>query len=325
MDYQPLISVIVPIYNVEAYLDACVSSILVQTYSNLEIWLIDDGSTDGSGSICDAFATADKRVRVVHKPNGGAGSARNHGLDVCQGEGIAMIDADDVIAPEMIFSLYALTDAKTDLVECSFSTESLDPLVQNANVTVRNVDASAALRMHMRDEGFFQMPGTKLYRKTVIEKLRYPQDVAFEDEFFTYRVIGNCRRLVCTSAVLYFYRQREGSAMHAPFRASRVDGLLALQQRLEYVKNNFPELTYDARVSLLLLCMYTMDGTLAYLQGGERRYVRKKIYAVLSELRPIFPKWDNGLRRNLWVILFQLWPEGTSRLRNTARRLLCKS
>lgn len=322
MEQQPLISVIVPVYKVEPYLEACIVSVLKQTYHQLELVLIDDGSPDGCGAICDRFAGMDSRVRVFHKENGGTGSARNLGLEVCRGEWIAMLDADDELAPDMLATMYSLADEEVDLVECALTKEGFAHRDQNMEAKVWRVDSATAMRAHLRDEAFRQIPGGKLYRTAAIGSLRYPLHVEHEDEFFTYQIIGNSRYLVSTSAVLYYYRQREGSVMNVSFRVSRADPLVAHQQRVAYMGEHFPELVYEARVALLLLCMYLMDGTLAYLKGENRTLVLGKINQAMCTLRPLYPRRGSGFRRNLWVISFQLWPKGTSYLRNLLRRLL---
>ena len=158
MQNLPLISVIVPVYKVEKYLDACVASILGQTYANLELILVEDGSPDNSGALCDAWAQKDPRVRVIHKENGGGGLARNVGLDAAKGELIAFVDSDDYIAPDMFAYLYSLLQQGADIAECDYVDVVEDGFVfPEEEGEVRFVTPEEALRGNLYDTHFRQL------------------------------------------------------------------------------------------------------------------------------------------------------------------------
>ena len=315
---QPLISVIVPVYNVEKYLDRCVGSIVNQTYRNLEIILVDDGSPDRSGAICDAWAEKDSRIRVIHQENAGGGAARNAGLDVARGDLISMIDSDDYLEPHMYVHLQSLMAEDVGIAECVVGmTESDDmPMEDGKNAQVRICPVEEAMLLHIRDELFQQTPPNKLYRKEAIGDARFPVGNLIDDEFFTYRVIGNCTQLVHSSAVMYAYRQQPGSAMHKPFSLKRLQGLYAKQQRLDYLKEKMPRLVYEAQYNLLFSCLYAMQACLTWLSGEELARGKKILREIAGELPRLQANPRESRMKNILLKMAQTDFEGTARLLN---------
>ena len=318
MKELPLISVIVPVYNVEAYLDKCIASITSQTYRNLEIILVDDGSPDNSGAICDAWAEKDSRIRVIHKKNGGAGAARNTGLEEAKGEIISMIDSDDYLEPHMFQHLYSLMDEDVDIAECVMGlTESDDlPMEDGTQAVVTAADREEAMLLHIRDEIFCQTPPNKLSRRSAIGDARFPVGNLIDDEFFTYRVIGNSRRLVHSSAVMYAYRQQPGSAMHKPYSLKRLQGLTAKQQRLVYLKQQLPGMVYEAEFDLFFTCLYAMQGCLKSLSDEDMQIAREQILAIVAQITPLASNLEASKKKNVLLKLAQKNFEGTARLLN---------
>lgn len=318
MQEKPLISIIVPVYNVEAYLDRCIRSLVEQTYENLEILLVDDGSPDESGAICDRWAEKDSRIRVIHKENGGAGMARNVALDAARGELIGFVDSDDYIAPRMYAHLYHLMGETCDIAECEVVFTEADDCPLDDGSSCETTDASAveAMAMHLQEKMFCQTPPNKLYRRSVIGDIRFPEGNLIDDEFFTYKVIGNARRLMHSSACLYAYRQQPGSVMHRPYSLRRLQGLEAQRQRLDYVKARMPELTYQARLHLFFQCIYARQMSMLWMTGEELETAKKIIRSTVSEVTPLMPRRENGLSRNLWLILAQISFDGVCRLQN---------
>lgn len=315
-DY-PLLSVIVPVYKVEAYLDRCIHSITEQTYRNLEVILVDDGSPDGSGAICDAWAAADSRIRVVHKQNGGGGAARNTALDLAQGELIAFVDSDDYIAPEMFAYLYDLLQQGADIAECGY-VETVDDhaaFPKNAGAP-RTYTREEAMAEHIQDRFFRQLIWNKLYRREMVEGVRFPVGTKIDDEFFTYRVLGNARKLIHSDRVCYAYRQQPGSVMHEAFSLKRVEGLLAKQQRLAYLQKEIPSLEYEAKAELLFSCIYAMQGSLRSLKGEELEQARKLIAGVMADAVPLEGSPAFSKKKNILMKLAQSHFEGTCRLLN---------
>ena len=318
MKELPLISVIVPVYKVEPYLDKCIRSIVEQTYQNLEIILVDDGSPDRSGAICDAWAEKDSRIRVIHKENAGAGAARNTALDVAAGEIISMIDSDDYVHPHMYEHLYSLMQEGVDIAECDIVyTESDDyPLDDGSAAEITVCDVKDAMRHHIRDEIFCQTPPNKLYRRSVIRDIRFPEGNLIDDEYFTYKVIGNSGRLARSSARMYAYRQHSGSAMHKSFSLKRLQALEAQMQRVQYLQQRMPELTYEARFQLFFNCMFVLQASIRYLKGGQLQTARDYIRDLRKQITPLKSHPDESKLKNLLLKMAQWNFEGTCRLLN---------
>ena len=298
----PLISVIVPVYRVESYLDRCVQSIVMQTYSNLEILLVDDGSPDRSGEICDRWAARDSRIRVIHKQNAGAGAARNTALDVAGGEIIAFVDSDDYLHPNMFSHLYGLMEDGAEIAECEIGLTETDDLAMDdgAGAGVLVCETEEALRLHIHDEVFRQTPPNKLYRRECVADIRFPEGNLIDDEFFTYRVFGNAKKLAHSDACMYAYRQQSGSAMHKPYSLRRLQGLDAKLQRLHYFEQRFPGLIREAKVDLVLTCLGAMQGCLRSLDGEEMEMARAKLRDVLTQILPLeLPEETSGKQKLL--------------------------
>ncbi len=312
------ISVIVPVYKVEAYLDRCLRSITEQTYRNLEIILVDDGSPDASGAICDAWAEKDNRIRVIHKENNGAGAARNTGLDLATGEIISMIDSDDYLEIHMYEHLISLMEADVDIAECSIVLTEEDDLAMEdgSNAKIRIAGREEAMKLHIQDAVFCQTPPNKLYRRSAIADARFPVGNLIDDEFFTYKVIGNSRKLAHSSAEMYAYRQQSGSAMHKPYSLKRLQGLYAKEQRLEYLKNAMPDLVYEAKFDLFFTCLYAMQGCLKSLNKEDQVQAKQIIGGIIAPLMPLEPNPEASRLKNLLLAMAQKNFMGTCRLLN---------
>ena len=318
MENKPLISVIIPVYKVEAYLDRCLQSVTGQTYGNLEILLVDDGSPDRSGAICDEWAARDSRIKVFHVPNGGAGKARNIALDAARGEFIALVDSDDYLHPNMYMHLYSLMDQDVDIVECAIGMTETDnfSMDDGCAFTAQTYPVAEAMKLHIRDELFCQTPPNKLYRRSVVGNIRFPIGNLIDDEFWTYRVIGNARKLVRSSCCMYAYRQQQGSAMHKPFSLRRLQGLEAKSQRLAYIQERFPELARTAKSDLLFSCILSMQQCLRYLKGEERKIGKQKVREAAALAIPLQPDPEMPRRRAVLLKAGGHSLEGTARVLN---------
>ena len=298
----PLISVVVPVYRVEKYLDHCIQSIAEQTYSNLEILLVDDGSPDGSGAICDRWAARDSRIRVFHKQNAGAGAARNTALDAARGEIITFVDSDDYLHPNMFSHLCGLMKDGVEIAECEIGITERDDLAMDdgTGAEILVCETEEALRLHIQDEVFRQTPPNKLYRRECVGDIRFPEGNLIDDEFFTYKVLGNARKLAHSCACMYAYRQQSGSAMHKPYSLRRLQGLDAKLQRLTYFEQRFPALVWEAKADLLMTCLGAMQGCLRNLKDEEMKAARGKLMEVLKQITPLeIPKAVSAKRRVL--------------------------
>lgn len=318
MENLPLITVIVPVYRVEKYLDRCLASITGQTYENLEILLVDDGSPDESGAICDRWAGRDGRIRVIHKANAGAGAARNTALDEARGSLIGFVDSDDYLHPDFYHYLYCLMTEDVDITECVIGETDRDdlPMTDGTGANVLVCDTEEALRLHIRDEVFCQTPPNKLYRAETVGSIRFPEGNLIDDEFFTYRVIGNARKLAHSDACMYAYRQTPGSAMHKPYSLRRLQGLDAKTERLAYLQERFPGLVDEAKRDLLLTCLFSMQGCLRSLSPEEMPLAREKIGHAAALAAPLEIPADLGTKRRWLLKSAERNLEGTARFLN---------
>ncbi len=290
---NPLISVIVPVYKVEAYLNQCVESIVAQTYANLEIILVDDGSPDSCPAMCDEWAARDNRIRVIHLENGGAGRARNCALRVAQGEYIAFVDSDDYIAKDTYEYLLGMMeeDSEVSIVECEFVVGTNADVVfpNDGEPSVQVYLAESALQAHIGDKIFCQVIWNKLYKRKVVEGIFFPEGKLIDDEFWTYKVIGNAGKLVHSSRCLYKYRQHDMSVMHKNNSTARVQALEAKAARLHYIQDKFPGVADTAIIDLWMHCLYHGQRVLRELHGEEKRVGWAKVYAYYKEVPSITP------------------------------------
>lgn len=318
MNQQPLISVIVPVYKAEEYLDRCIGSITEQTYENLEILLVDDGSPGRSGAICDVWGERDSRITVIHKENGGTGQARNVALDRSRGEFVAFLDCDDYLAPEMLEHLYGLMDPQTDVAECSFlevwDDEARFP---EGEETLTLCTPQEAMAYHIQDTIFRQIVWNKLYRREAIGQIRFADGIRSDDEFFTYRVIGNSRKLIHTSKVLHAYRQQPNSVMHKDgYALWNLQSIQGRQERLAYLEERMPELVYQAKVNLFFLCLYARKKSIRFLSPEDQKQAEAVIFQAVQALRPLGPSIKLSLSENLWLMLAQLSFDGVCKFQN---------
>lgn len=243
-DDSATISVVVAVYNIEAYLERCVKSICHQTYGNLEIILVDDGATDQSGKMCDALAKKDNRIRVVHKKNGGLSDARNAGTDVATGFYIAYVDGDDWIEPQMYERmLEAIQVSGADLAVCRYRCIYPDRIVDDSRNRVVVFDGREALAAYIEEDESYQIQNAawnKLYKRELIEgrKLRFPVGRWYEDIFYTAKLFSRVKRCVYLDEAFYNYvLEREGSIMSVGINARTLtDQIPAYLERSEFLR-----------------------------------------------------------------------------------------
>lgn len=240
---QNLISVIVPIYKVEAYLDECVSSIVVQTHKNLEIILVDDGSPDHCGAMCDAWAAKDSRIQVIHKENGGLSDARNAGIDAATGAYIAFVDSDDWIKPEMYETmLAALTRENADICASSILSCFSDRQVKWGCMEFATGNSEQILSMLYNDAAYPVSAWNKLYRRELWAETRFPKGKICEDAFTTYLLVHQANKIVQIPDALYCYRIRENSIMTSAFSSKRMDEEEAWRCNYQFIEQHYPRL-----------------------------------------------------------------------------------
>lgn len=313
------ISVIVPIYKVEKYLDQCVRSIVDQTYTDLEIILVDDGSPDRCGELCENWAKQDSRIRVIHKENGGLSDARNAGLAVATGSLVSFIDSDDAIAPTFLEALYtAMVQSKAQVAECAVRLVNEEGKV----LRTRGVSQSEvlhkidALRRLVLEEGVYQTVWNKLYRREVIDGILFEKGKYNEDDFWTYRVFDRLDRLALIHEPLYDYLQRGGSIMGVGYNPRRLDGVEARFGRMKDL-SRYEQLADLTRQQIMLDYLWHLQSILRYLQGEERN----KAAATILKMKKQTPRVPGkrltlSLQYRLWYRAFVMMPTFTARVRN---------
>ena len=258
------ISVIIPVYKVEEYLDKCVESVVNQTYENLEIILVDDGSPDNCPKMCDEWAQKDKRIKVIHKENGGVSSARNNALEKVTGDYICFVDSDDTIHPMYIeILLKNLKESKADISVCNWKK------VYDIN-NPQNKEYKEKQKSLMTFEGnevfdllynkkvpLIMALWTKLYKKEIFENIRFPEVVIAEDDAIIHLVLSNCKKLVYSNYTLYNNTQRGNSLTASSFSKKKLHALKVFKSRIEFIeKNNSDFLNQSIHHYIRILILY---------------------------------------------------------------------
>lgn len=243
MKLNALVSIIVPVYNVERFLEKCIKSIIQQKYRNLEILLIDDGSTDFSSHICDKYANIDKRIRVIHKSNGGLSDARNLGIEMHKGEYIIFVDSDDFIHENMIGDMLKLAlNYSADIVECGILYVDSGFDFQSKHVEFKNkieiADHDIAVRKIL-DYDYKIMVWNKLFKSELFNSIRFPVGKIHEDEYTTPYLVDLCSQYVKISNQYYAYVQRKDSIMNVKFEKRRLDIIGAQESRIKYFSDKY--------------------------------------------------------------------------------------
>ena len=303
---KPLVSIIVPVYQVKDYIDECVESLLRQTYTNLEILLVDDGSTDGSGAICDEYARRDNRIRVIHQENQGLSAARNAGLDRATGEYVAFVDSDDAVLPDFIETLYDLAERyQADIAACAYERGEINGAgtqIENDIHVVnqfRDKNAGGAVdgndhskydsgvieacmtsrqmlrQWHGRYKKWETVAWNKLYLKRILDgsdgsdAIRFPIGRRHEDVLTSHLIVANAGRIVLTTQKLYLYRTRADSITSQVMAAEhRKQNLLAQRERMEFFRKR-----WYWRAYLNLLVGYVMHLVwFGWKKVKERKY-----------------------------------------------------
>ena len=255
IDYR--VSVIVPIYNVETYLKKCIDSIINQTYRNLEIILINDGSPDNCGTICDEYADKDERIKVIHKNNGGLSDARNVGLEIATGDFITFVDSDDWIELDTYeVMINAMNKYAADMVVSNINYVYDDKSNRkNDEYQIRIFNKEEAMKELIHDGLVQAVVWNKLYKKELIDNMKFKVGKLNEDEFFTYKICARAEKIIYIPNALYQYRQRENSIM-GTYSLKRLDGVEALYERLNFIKKKFPNLYAQAKLGFCYACIY---------------------------------------------------------------------
>ena len=307
-----LISVIVPVYNVEAYLEKCLESICKQTYRNLDIILVDDGSSDKSSDICDLYKKRDKRINVIHKRNGGLSDARNCGIASANGDYLMFIDSDDYIEQNMIEILYYnLTEMDADISVCGYFMVYENRVIKICDGKNRTVYLSPqALKVLLKKENIGVVAWNKLYKRTLFNDVRYPIGQQFEDINTTYKLIAASNKIVYDPQPMYYYIQRTSSINGKNFKAKRFNNTLydmekATDELLGYVENNHLEALKNISIGCLDFYLRIINQEILFnilnkdLITKAKKIVNRNTYFMLNTS-------DIGWKKKLQFVIFKM-------------------
>lgn len=282
----PKISIIIPVYNVEPFLTQCLKSVINQTYDNCEIILVDDGSSDKSGKICDKFAAGRNNVKVLHQDNQGLSGARNSGVKISTGDYITFVDSDDIIINDCVESLVnaLLDDADVVIAKMMKFYKKIPHNVQE-NSTPYKMTNEEAMKELCNQEKFGNSACAKLYKRYLVERFPYPVGKLYEDLATTHKIIGNAKGIYYISKHTYFYRQRKNSIMnHTGLTQKDFDALNAARKQYEYIKKFYPGAVYAAKGR----CVVAAFDLLRLIRTGSKQ--DKKQFKIIQKYIKPFKK-----------------------------------
>lgn len=248
-----VVSIIVPVYKVEPYLCRCLDSIVGQTYRDLEIILVDDGSPDNCGAICDEYAARDKRLRVIHKENGGVASARNAGLDIATGDYIGWVDSDDWVEPDMFQTMLTAAEThKADIVICGRIESYPDHSISVGWRKTEVLDQKQAMAQMVEDDVVKSYLWDKLWQRRLFEGIRFSDLEVYEDMAVMVPLFSRAERVACVPDALYHYEHRETSLSTDPPLKNRMDFYAVIERRREELEKEFPALAQRLETTQIL-------------------------------------------------------------------------
>ncbi len=306
-----LISIIVPVYKVENFIHTCIQSVLNQTYTNWELILVDDGSPDNCPKICDEYSEKDKRIKVLHKENGGVASARNFGIDAMKGEFLTFLDSDDFYHPEYLETLITLgIKYNADIVQCEF--------IRGTNLTFPKVESKKNIYTVVDNYDVFLkgyakiIVWAKLYKKNILEGLKIPENTLFEDDFITWKWYFKAKQIVFTNKVLYYYFDNNESTMAGYKMQPKLDFMKAYIERINFfIDKNEKSMEDYSRMHFCKALVLTYNNKM--LTKEQKNY-------VISNFRENWLKITNSqfvpFHLKILFYMFILAPKSTSIILN---------
>ena len=281
-DMEPLISVIIPVYNVKTYLLACYTTVKNQTYKNLEIILVDDGSTDSSGKMCDEYALEDER------------DARNAGLDIMTGEYVTCIDSDDIVSPDYISTLYTGakqfdTDITVGTMRAFYESDYItwgQLIGKNDKCEWQCLNRKDTLSKILLQAGVDVSACAKLYRSSLFEKIRYPLARLYEDLATTYKLIDCTNKVAITSKPIYGYRRnREGSITKSGFSMKEMELMISYKEFYDFILKNYPELKREANVRYAVSAGIILESLYLADEESNNSEIAKEMKNIISSYK----------------------------------------
>lgn len=318
MSNEPLVTVIIPVYNVEGYLDECARSVIAQTYRNIEIIFVDDGSTDGSGALCDELAASDDRITVYHKANGGLSDARNFGLARSHGEWISFVDSDDFVSPIFIEALLcAAIDNNCDIAAVPSGKpfkdgESCELINSLDSLSPANCLESFVVQCQMLYQKLDTGAQWRLYRRRTLGLDPFPRGLYYEDLASVYRIIRKVNKVaVLDCCRLYAYRMRSDSIIRQEYRHIKAESALEIADRLYHdVCEWYPELSDAAASRCFSLCRMVFAQIPPSTDDDCIMNDRKLVWGVLRRQRVTVLRDPNARKRERMAALIACLGEG---------------
>lgn len=305
---EDLISLIIPVYNVEKYIRECIDSVICQSYKNIEIIIVDDGSRDNSGKICDKYAENDRRIQVIHKKNEGVSKARNVGIEMAKGKYISFVDADDIINKEYVKTLYNLCKGENaDISICG--TEDFDCSGKIFSKSLRyknNLNSEEGLKELLNEKYYTCVVWAKMYKRELFNDIAFNESTKIaEDLEIIYKLIAKSKKIsIDTSKIMYYYRDRDDSATAAEYNKDWEKEIKICEEILNFIKKEYPQLVNYAikryvRINVTCICKIlkyseNIDGALKLreniLKYGRNAYfkanyiIRLKIFMIRNNI-----------------------------------------
>lgn len=278
---NPKISIIVPVYKVEQYIHKCIDSILQQTLTDIELILVNDGSPDNCGQICDEFARKDVRIKVIHKENGGLSSARNSGLDIAKGEYVGFVDSDDWIEPDMYKLLYSLCEENNcEIANISSFIHYKERTIRNGGHPLIIHNKTEAMKTMLEGKLYDEVVWTKLVKRDLLKNLRFKTGIVYEDTAFTYQLIHKSNRICSIGIPMYHYIKRENSTMDMAIKNIRIDSVKIYQEMYKFMNKH----NYESR-GIVALKMANSSMTILNLISQDNNYHKyKKEYHEVTNI-----------------------------------------
>lgn len=308
---QELITVIVPIYNVEKYLSECINSIIKQTYTNIEIILVNDGSTDNSPNICIQFKEKDNRIRLINKENGGLSSARNAGIDIAKGKYLVFIDSDDYVDKKYIERLYnSVIINKTKVAQCGIwkvndEKEKIGKIGYSRNVIKNGKEMIKDIYANHWLENI--VVWNKIYETSIFKDIRFPLGKINEDEFTTYKILYSETKIPIINDDLYFYRQSNNSLMRKKFNIKRLDLLEGLEERIEFFSKNGDIELYNMTIKAYLnKCIESYMNVRIYIENSKdtQKMIKRKYFKYSKKIL----KNSLTIKEKIKILFFKFLP-----------------
>lgn len=303
-----LISVIVPVYNVEKYLSQCINSILNQTIKNLEIILVDDGSLDNSGKICDEFSEKDNRIIVIHKENNGLSSARNAGLKVAKGNYIGFVDSDDWLDENMYEILLELIkDHSSDISCCNFfrtadSEEKIPPITNESIQSFNNIEGLNNFYTDLYTQTV--VAWNKLYSRELFDDVTYPVGKIHEDEGTTYKLFYKAKKITYTNRPLYYYRTTPNSITTSKFNKKRLAIIDVYEEKIKFIKGINNESLYSKTLKWYLFTLINCYFECSNNMDDNKQYLG----SIKEKISQAYKTYSKSTEKQLhWMILFSIF------------------